>query len=121
MHLPRTGLDRQRQFETFALRCVDALCADPRIAARLRWNLRPDGTLSSPVAPFARRDRYLVEQATFSLSFLTALVLGRPDVVYFADLNLGSLCRHWRRLAIGWGALREDHARLLPRLAELPS
>jgi 1,2-diacylglycerol 3-alpha-glucosyltransferase len=111
--LPCTGLGRQRRgFETFTLECADALRADPRIAltvfaggdvpgipARVRWNLRRDGTLSSLVATLVRRDRYFVEQASFFLSFLPALVLGRPDVVYFADLNLGNLCWHWRRLS----------------------
>lgn len=111
--LPCTGLGRQRRgFETFTLECADALRADPRIAltvfaggdvpgtpARTRWNLPRDGTLSSLVAPLLRRDRYFVEQASFFLSFLPALVTGRPDVVYFADLNLGNLCWHWRRIS----------------------
>jgi 1,2-diacylglycerol 3-alpha-glucosyltransferase len=111
--LPCTGLGRQRRgFETFTLECADALRGDPRIdltvfaggptpgvPARVRWNLPRDGTLSSLVGALVRRDRYFVEQATFFLSFLPALVLGRPDVVYFADLNLGNLCWHWRRLS----------------------
>jgi glycosyltransferase involved in cell wall biosynthesis len=111
--LPCTGLGRQRRgFETFTLQCADALRADPRIAltvyaggavpgspARVRWNLPRDGRLSSLVAALVGRDRYFVEQLTFFLSFLPALVLGRPDVVYFADLNLGNLCWHWRRLS----------------------
>jgi 1,2-diacylglycerol 3-alpha-glucosyltransferase len=112
--LPCTGLGRQRRgFETFTLECADALRADPRIAltvfaggdvpgtpaARVRWNLPRDGALSSLVAPLVRRDRYFVEQASFFLSFLPALVIGRPDVVYFADLNLGNLCWHWRRVS----------------------
>jgi len=45
-----------------------------------------------------RRDAYFVEQLTFFLSLLPSLVFGRPDLVYFADLNLGNLCWHWRRL-----------------------
>jgi glycosyltransferase involved in cell wall biosynthesis len=112
--LPSTGLGRQRRgFETFTLECADALRADPRIAltvfaggdvpgipaAQVRWNLPRDGQLSSLVAALLGRDRYFVEQATFFLSFLTALVTGRPDVVYFADLNLGNLCWHWRRVS----------------------
>ena len=112
--LPCTGLGRQRRgFEAFTLECADALRADPRIAltvfaggdvpgipaAHVRWNLPRDGTISSLVAPLVRRDRYFVEQATFFLSFLPALVTGRPDVVYFADLNLGNLCWHWRRVS----------------------
>ena len=113
VYLPCTGLGRQRRgFETFTLECADALRGDPRIAltvfaggdvpgspARVRWNLRRDGALSSLVGALVRRDRYFVEQASFFLSFLPALVLGRPDVVYFADLNLGNLCWHWRRVS----------------------
>lgn len=26
-------------------------------------------------------------------------MLGRPDVAYFSDLNLGNLCWHWRRIS----------------------
>jgi glycosyltransferase involved in cell wall biosynthesis len=110
--LPCTGLGRQRRgFETFTLECADALRADPRIAltvfsggalpgvdARVRWNMPRDSTLAALIGRVIRRDRYFVEQATFFLSLLPALVLGRPDVVYFADLNLGNLCWHWRRL-----------------------
>ena len=111
--LPCTGLGRQRRgFETFTLECADALRGDPRIEltvfaggptpgvpARVRWNLRRDGALASLAGALVRRDRYFVEQASFFLSFLPALVFGRPDVVYFADLNLGNLCWHWRRLS----------------------
>ena len=111
--LPCTGLGRQRRgFETFTLECADALRGDrrieltvfagaptPGVPARVRWNLRRDGTLASLAGALVRRDRYFVEQASFFLSFLPALVLGRPDVVYFADLNLGNLCWHWRRLS----------------------
>src|SRR5215212_1165209 len=86
--LPCTGLGRQRRgFETFTRECADVLRADPRSAlsvfasgevsgvpARVRWNLPRDGTLSSLVGTLARRDGYFVEQATFFLSFLPALV-----------------------------------------------
>ncbi|MDB4883287.1 MAG: glycosyl transferase group 1 [Gemmatimonadetes bacterium] len=65
----------------------------------MRWNLPRDSTLAALIARVVRRDPYFVEQATFFLSLLPALVLGRPDVVYFADLNLGNLCWHWRRLS----------------------
>jgi hypothetical protein len=73
--------------------------AVPGVPARVRWNLPRDGTLSSLAAALLRRDGYFVEQLTFFLAFLPALVLGRPDVVYFADLNLGNLCWHWRRVS----------------------
>jgi 1,2-diacylglycerol 3-alpha-glucosyltransferase len=71
----------------------------PGVPARVRWNLRRDGALARLVGALIRRDGYFVEQLTFFLSLLPALVLGRPDVVYFADLNLGNLCWHWRRLS----------------------
>src|SRR4051794_27688962 len=44
------------------------------------------------------RGPYFSEQLTFFMGFLPHLLTGRPDVVYFADLNLGNLCWHWRRL-----------------------
>jgi glycosyltransferase involved in cell wall biosynthesis len=111
--LPCTGLGRQRRgFETFTLEVADALRGDPRIAltvfaggampsidARVCGNFPRDGRLSALVGKVIRRDRYFVEQLSFFLSFLPALVLGRPDVVYFADINLGNLCWHWRRLS----------------------
>jgi glycosyltransferase involved in cell wall biosynthesis len=111
--LPCTGLGRQRRgFETFTTECADALRDDPRIdltvfaggpatdvPTRVRWNLPRDGALAPRIGALLERDGYFVEQSTFFLAFLPALVLGRPDVVYFADLNLGNLCWHWRRLS----------------------
>jgi 1,2-diacylglycerol 3-alpha-glucosyltransferase len=109
---PCTGLGRQRRgFETFTLECAEALRGDPRIAVtvfsgravpgtetRVRWSAARDGSLASLAGRLVKHDPYFVEQATFFLSLLPALVLGRPDVVYFSDLNLGNLCWHWRRL-----------------------
>lgn len=71
----------------------------PVAGARVCRNLARDGRLSALVGRVVRRDPYFVEQVSFFLSFLPALVLGRPDVVYFADINLGNLCWHWRRLS----------------------
>jgi glycosyltransferase involved in cell wall biosynthesis len=50
-------------------------------------------------ASLSRRDPYYVEQVTFFAGFLPRLVAGRPDLVYFADLNLGNACWHWRSLS----------------------
>lgn len=110
---PCTGLGRQRRgFETFTLECAEALRGDPRLAVtvfsgrtvpgvdtRVRWSAARDSALAALAGRLIRHDPYFVEQATFFLSLLPALVLGRPDVVYFSDLNLGNLCWHWRRLS----------------------
>jgi glycosyltransferase involved in cell wall biosynthesis len=109
---PCTGLGRQpRGFETFTLECAGALRDDPRVAltvfsgapvggleTRVLWNLPRSSRLAALVGRGIRRDAYFVEQLTFFLSLLPSLVFGRPDLVYFADLNLGNLCWHWRRL-----------------------
>jgi 1,2-diacylglycerol 3-alpha-glucosyltransferase len=110
---PCTGLGRQRRgFETFTLECAEALRGDPRLAVtvfsgravsgvdtRVRWSTARDGALAALAGRLVRHDPYFVEQATFFLSLLPALVLGRPDVVFYSDLNLGNLCWHWRRLS----------------------
>jgi glycosyltransferase involved in cell wall biosynthesis len=41
---------------------------------------------------------YFVEQITFFLSFLPYVNRERPDVIYFSDVNLGSMLWYWRRL-----------------------
>jgi 1,2-diacylglycerol 3-alpha-glucosyltransferase len=112
VYFPCTGLGRQlRGFETFTLECAGALRDDPRVAltvfsgapvdgveTRVLWNLPRSSRLAAFVGRCIRRDAYFVEQLTFFLSLLPSLVFGRPDLVYFADLNLGNLCWHWRRL-----------------------
>ena len=67
--------------------------------ARVIRNLPRDSRLAAWLGRLAGRDAYFIEQLTFFLSFLPHLVRGRPDVVYFADLNLGNLCWHWRRVS----------------------
>jgi glycosyltransferase involved in cell wall biosynthesis len=41
---------------------------------------------------------YFVEQLTFFLSFLPYVILEQPDVIYFSDVNLGSMLWYWRNL-----------------------
>lgn len=110
---PCTGLGSQRRgFETFTLECASALRHDARLdvtvfaggavselPVRVLWNLRRDSRSAAWFAALHRRGPYFSEQLTFFLAFLPHLVSGRPDVVYFADLNLGNLCWHWRRLS----------------------
>lgn len=114
VHFPCTGLGRQqRGFETFTRECAAALRDDPRLeitvfggggplaAADERRvpNLARDGAAARLLGEMTRRDPYFVEQVSFFAGFLPRLVTGRPDVVYFADLNLGNACWHWRRIS----------------------
>ena len=62
-------------------------------------NAPRDGRVAAIIGWLARRDPYFIEQATFFAGFLPRLITGRPDVVYFADLNLGNACWHWRRIS----------------------
>ncbi len=108
---PCTGLGRQRRgFETFTLECAEALADDSRVElsvfsggpvaevpATVIANLARDSRGAHWLAALHRRGAYFSEQLTFFLNFLPHLRRGKPDVVYFADLNLGNLCWHWRR------------------------
>ena len=111
--LPCTGLGREaRGFETFTRECAAALRgrADLELTVfggggalsageRRVPSLARRGTAAALLGALLRRDPYFVEQVSFGASFLPALVAGDPDVVYFADLNLGNVCWHWRRLS----------------------
>ena len=110
---PCTGLGRQqRGFESFTIECANALRSDAllditvfsgarvsEVTARPVWNTARDSFAARLLAALHRRGPYFSEQLTFFLSFLPHLRRGKPDVVYFADLNLGNLCWHWRRLS----------------------
>ena len=110
---PCTGLGHeQRGFETFTRECAAALAPDPTLTVsvfggggaledgeRAVLNLPRSGWGARTFASLLNRDPYFVEQATFFAGFLPALVTGAPDLVYFADLNLGNACWHWRRLS----------------------
>lgn len=111
---PCTGLGHQRRgFETFTRECAAALHEDSRVQItvfggggplaeagdRLVPNFPRDGGAARSLGALMRKEPYFVEQASFFAGFLPRLLLGRPDVVYFADLNLGNACWHWRRLS----------------------
>ena len=111
---PCTGLGRQRRgFETFTRECAAALRSDPRVAItvfggggpfaaadeRAVPNLPRDSAAAAIVGALVGKDPYFVEQASFFAGFLPWLAAGRPDVVYFADLNFGNACWHWRRIS----------------------
>ena len=113
VYFPCTGLGHQRRgFETFTLECARALGGDARLAisvfaggavpevpVHIVANLARASRGASWLGSITGRDSYFAEQFTFFLAFLPHLVNGRPDVVYFADLNLGNLCWHWRRVS----------------------
>jgi len=109
--LPCTGLGRQRRgFEAFTREVHAALRGAAGIDLRVFggggdlldderavWNLPRTSLAARAVSLLTRRDPYFVEQATFFSAFLPRLMTWRPDLVYFADLNLGNACWHWRR------------------------
>jgi glycosyltransferase involved in cell wall biosynthesis len=113
VYLPCTGLGRQqRGFETFTREFAGALRGDPRLdvtvfsgarvprlESRSLWNLSRDSMLARAFSGVHRRGAYFSEQATFFIAFLPHLIVGRPDVVYFADPALGEMCRDWRVLS----------------------
>lgn len=111
---PCTGLGRQRRgFEAFTRGCAAALRGDPRLEVtvfggggpfaapgeRTVPNVPRDGAAARFLGGVLHRDPYFVEQASFFAGFLPGLIAGRPDVVYFADLNLGNACWRWRRMS----------------------
>jgi 1,2-diacylglycerol 3-alpha-glucosyltransferase len=111
--IPCSGLGRvARGFETFTREVSDALRGDPRLEVRVfaggATADRDDTVLPSlarssraamTIGALVRRSPYFVEQGSFFTALLPHLILGRPDLVYFADLNIGNACWHWRRLS----------------------
>jgi glycosyltransferase involved in cell wall biosynthesis len=112
VYLPCTGLGHEaRGFETFTRECAGALRAMPGLeltvfggggaleaGERAVRNLPRSSDVAQSVAALFDRDPYFIEQSTFFAGFLPTLALRPPDVLYFADLNLGNACWHYRRL-----------------------
>jgi len=110
--MPCTGLGRElRGFEAFTRDCALALRArsdvavtafggGPKLAVGERrvFSLGRRGRAARVLGGLLRRDPYFIEQASFFAAFLPAVIAGRPDVIYFGDLNLGNALWHWRRL-----------------------
>lgn len=110
---PCTGLGRvARGFEAFTRDCAHALRGREELALtvfggghdltageRRIASLSRRGVAARLLGKLVHRDPYFVEQATFAAAFLPALIAGDPDVVYFADLNVGNACWHWRRVS----------------------
>jgi glycosyltransferase involved in cell wall biosynthesis len=110
--LPCTGLGRQRRgFEAFTRELHGILRVAPGIdcavyggggameaGERAVWNAPRDSATAHTLARLTGRGPYFIEQATFFAGFLPYLAAWRPHLVYFADLNFGNACWHWRRL-----------------------
>ena len=109
---PCSGLGREmRGFEAFTRECAAALRGHPELditvfggggapesGERAVWNLPRAGVWARVLGSMLARDPYFIEQASFFAGFLPALIMGKPDLVYFGDLNVGNACWHWRRL-----------------------
>ncbi len=113
VYLPCTGLGRvTRGFETVTRECARALQGQAGVhvtvfgggrALKAEERRVPSlgrfSAAATALGAVLRRDPYFIEQTSFALAFLPALIAGDPDVVYFSDLNLGNACWHWRRLS----------------------
>lgn len=109
--MPCTGLGRQRRgFEAFTRALHRALRGTPGLQLdvyggggellddeRGVWNLPRDSRAARAVGRLTGWAPYFVEQASFFAAFVPRLMTSAPDVVYFADVNLGNACWHWRR------------------------
>jgi glycosyltransferase involved in cell wall biosynthesis len=108
-----TGLGRERRgFETFTRACAAALSGEPsltlrvfaggtddqRAGERVIPSLPRSGGVARTLGALTGRDPYFIEQASFALGMIPSLMAEGPDLVYFADLNLGNALWHWRRL-----------------------
>jgi len=116
-----TGLGHERRgFETFTRECAAALRGEPSLALtvfaggrdaqvageRVIPNLPRASRAAKALGSLLGRDPYFIEQGSFFVGFVPALLRGAPDVVYFADLNLGNALWHWReRTGARWRLL----------------
>lgn len=110
---PCTGLGREaRGFESFTRHASDALAGDDRlditVFAGARVADRPykqvpslarSGNAAAALGRLIGRGPYFAEQLSFFAAFVPHLIAGKPDLVYFSDVNLGNACWHWRRLS----------------------
>lgn len=107
-----TGLGNERRgFEAFTRDCARALAGAPTltidvvaggtdghvVGERVVPNLPRRSLGARAVGAVLRRDPYFIEQGSFFLGLLPSLIRRPPDLVYFADLNLGNALWHWRR------------------------
>lgn len=110
--MPCTGLGRQRRgFEAFTREVHAALQGRPGLDLAVYggggdtlpgehaiWNLPRTSGTADALSRLVRRGPYFIEQVSFFVGFLPHLLAWRPHLVYFADINFGNACWHWREL-----------------------
>jgi glycosyltransferase involved in cell wall biosynthesis len=66
------------------------------------WNLPRQNPMTIKLSKIfkkdERRDPYFLEQFSFFLSLIPHLYIQKPDLIYFLDVNLGTLLWQWRRI-----------------------
>jgi 1,2-diacylglycerol 3-alpha-glucosyltransferase len=100
----------RRGFESFTQECFDALKEEEALDVLLFkgagscsrreksiWNLPRSGGASRLFAKMFQSDPYKIEQITFTLSLLPALIAEKPQVVMFSDGSVGNVLWHYRR------------------------
>lgn len=112
--LPCSGLGHERRgFETFTRGFARTMAGEPALRVQVLAgghdtaadatsdvviaNLPRSGRAARALGSVFRRDPYFVEQGSFFVAMLPVLLRFAPQVVYFADLNLGNALWHWRR------------------------
>ena len=107
-----SGLGRiHRGFESFTRQAFDALKdqSDAQITLfkgagrssaneKALWNLPRRSRTARRIGALIKRNPYVVEQTTFTLSLLWHIIKEKPEVVFFSDGNVGNFLWHWRRL-----------------------
>lgn len=104
-----------RGFESFTRECFEVLsqfdCLDitlfkgggkPLNKEITLWNLARDKWTSIQISRVVgkltgKKGPYFTEQLSFFFSLLPQIYLGKPDVIYFNDEQLGVLLWYWRR------------------------
>lgn len=99
-----------RGIETFARECFDGLhgtdglhielfkgAGEEKLDEHCLWNLPRNGRVAPLLGRFIRRNSYVVEQLSSFLPFVQQIRLGKPDIIFYSDSNLGFQLYKWRK------------------------
>ena len=100
-----------RGYETFSRQCFDTLRHSDKFEVYLYkgagqnephekalWCLKRNGTAAKWLAKLCKREPYFIEQFSFLLSILPALVFKKPAIIFYSDFHLGTWLWHWRKI-----------------------
>ncbi len=103
----------RRGIESFFRECFDAMHGYPNLHAELYkgggvdapdeyrlWCLKKFGWPAKLLGKLVRRNGYVVEQLTFLPALINRIKAGKPDVIFYSDVNLAMRLRS-RRDSIG--------------------